>query len=354
METLLSMLTSQVASVGGPSEIAAARRAANEMARRQGFSDLKLAQVALVVTEAATNIAKYAGGGEVLIRPLQWDSYSGIEILAIDTGPGISDLSFQRGDGQSTAGTYGLGLGSIDRLSQEFAIYTQPGQGTVMRMVLWDKANSPQISPWQIGAICLPMAGEQACGDAWAVDHNAATATLLLADGLGHGPAAAEASEVATQLVYDNSLSPGALLEQVHLQLRNTRGAAVAIAQIDGVGSQITFAGVGNISACVYCGQERRHLISHNGIAGSNLRKITEFRSSWQPGSMVIAHSDGLNTRWNLDTYPGLAQCHPGLIAGVLYRDFKRERDDVSVVVLREQEQEHGQKQGPIHDHSHP
>ena len=46
-------------------------------------------------------------------------------------------------------------------------------------------------------------------------------------------------------------------------------------------------------------------------------------------------HSDGLTTHWTLERLPGLAARHPSLIAGVLYRDFKRGRDDVTVVVAR-------------------
>ena len=50
----------------------------------------------------------------------------------------------------------------------------------------------------------------------------------------------------------------------------------------------------------------------------------------------VVLHSDGLSSRWNLGTYPGLARRHPMLVAGVLYRDFGRRTDDAAVVVVRE------------------
>jgi hypothetical protein len=51
---------------------------------------------------------------------------------------------------------------------------------------------------------------------------------------------------------------------------------------------------------------------------------------------MFVMHSDGLSTHWSLDDYRGLRQRHPAIVAAVLYRDFSRRRDDVTVVVGRE------------------
>jgi hypothetical protein len=96
------------------------------------------------------------------------------------------------------------------------------------------------------------------------------------------------------------------------------------------------FAGVGNIAASILDGNDRRQMVSHNGIVGSNLRKVQEFVSPWSSGAMLIMHSDGLGSRWDLEHYPGLAMRHPSLIAAVLYRDFARKRDDVTVLVVRE------------------
>ncbi len=50
---------------------------------------------------------------------------------------------------------------------------------------------------------------------------------------------------------------------------------------------------------------------------------------------MLVLHSDGLHTRWDLAAYPGLAARHPAIIGGALLRDFRRQRDDASVVVIK-------------------
>ncbi len=331
---LIRLAPQQVISIHDPSDVAVARRAATELGRIQVLDEVKLGQLALVVTEAATNIVKYAERGEMILRGL---AGGGVEILALDNGPGIADLPRQLADGNSTGGTYGIGLGAMGRLSQEFAIFSRPNQGTVLRLVLWRDACP--VSPLVVGAVCLPMPGEDICGDAWILEQGPAGATLMLADGLGHGPAAAEAALAAAAVVADRECPPpAALLQQMHQALRGTRGAAVAVAQINGQQGIVKFAGVGNIAACLLRDGRRRHLVSHNGIVGSNLRKVAEFAEPWEPGCLLIAHSDGINTRWDLDVYPGLALCHPGLIAAVLYRDFRRERDDVSVVVLRQED----------------
>ena len=74
-------------------------------------------------------------------------------------------------------------------------------------------------------------------------------------------------------------------------------------------------------------------MVSYNGTVGHEVRKIREFTYLWPKGGLLVMHSDGLGTQWRLDRYPGLIARHPSLIAGVLYRDFNRGRDDVTVLV---------------------
>jgi hypothetical protein len=65
------------------------------------------------------------------------------------------------------------------------------------------------------------------------------------------------------------------------------------------------------------------------------VRHITEFTYPWPDDALLILHTDGLSGRWSLDAYPGLARRHPSLVAGVLFRDWDRGRDDVTVVAAR-------------------
>jgi len=337
MEAVLKKLGRQTAyRVSESTEIAAARRAGNTLARELGFSEVRGGELAIVITEAATNIVKHAREGEILLRALDAGGVFGVEVIAIDRGPGMANVALRMEDGNSTAGTYGVGMGAIRRLAPEFDIYSIEGQGTVLLMTVWTTASAP-VSQWEAGAVCLPMPGEDVCGDAWDVGAAPFGMTVAMADGLGHGPDAAIPSETAVALVAARpELAPAALMQLSHAALHGTRGAAMAIAGIDLDASRLVFAGIGNIAGCIFHEGGRRHLMSHNGIVGSNLRKTQEFIHPWLPGSMLILHSDGLGTRWDLDAYPGLSVRHPALIAAVLYRDFGRQRDDATVLVLRE------------------
>jgi hypothetical protein len=51
---------------------------------------------------------------------------------------------------------------------------------------------------------------------------------------------------------------------------------------------------------------------------------------------VLVLHSDGLTSHWKLAAYSGLHVRHAAVIAGVLYRDFRRANDDVTVVVVKE------------------
>jgi hypothetical protein len=125
------------------------------------------------------------------------------------------------------------------------------------------------------------------------------------------------------------------VLAALHAGLRSTRGAAAAVALIDERRGEIRYAGVGNISASILTGDGTRSLVSHNGTLGLQVRKVQEFVYSWPRGALLVAHSDGLATHWKLDQYPGLFRQDPAIVAAMLYRDYARRRDDVSVVVCR-------------------
>jgi anti-sigma regulatory factor (Ser/Thr protein kinase) len=335
METLISSLQPHHAfAISHPSDIAAARRAGQRMADDLGLDDIRAGRLALLISEAATNILKHAIEGRLFLTEVRAGALRGIDVVAMDRGPGIGNLANALRDGVSTAGTAGTGLGAMRRLSDEFDAYAPRDKGSAFFMRLWN--GTAPASPLAAGALCIPIASEDECGDAWAMAHLRNGVSLMSIDGLGHGVDAAVAAHAAlVALDARPALAPGAQIEACHQALRATRGAAMAVAQLDFGSDQIRFAGIGNISACIIDGGMRKQMVSHNGIVGHNMRKVQEFTHPCAPGALIILHSDGISNSWDLTSYPGLSACNPVLIAAVLLRDFGRARDDANVLVVR-------------------
>jgi len=187
-------------------------------------------------------------------------------------------------------------------------------------------------------AICVPIPGEQVCGDGWTiVDRSDGSAMMLVADGLGHGPAAAEAADAAIDVFkkYATSVSPAQMVDAMHLALRPTRGAAVAIALLNPTEQSVRFAGVGNISASIVSPERSQSMVSSNGIVGHQAGRLREFDYAWPHAATMVMHSDGLTSRWSVNTMPGVLSHDLGVLAGSVYRDAARGRDDATVVVVR-------------------
>jgi anti-sigma regulatory factor (Ser/Thr protein kinase) len=332
------------------SRISEARRTALSLAEQLGFNETKAGKVAIAVTEAATNLLKHAGGGEMVFRIFRSEQSpdrqgaEGLEFLALDKGPGIKNIGESLRDGQSTAGTAGNGLGAIARLSDAFDLYSQPGKGTALHAQFWRRFVAlPGIEPvsssslLDLGGMSVAMDGEQFSGDGWSTKATETGVVVFLADGLGHGPLAESAAREAIRAFEKASFRPTAeLLEIVHQATRSTRGAAVAVASIDARERVVRFAGIGNIAGALIGQNEVRHMVSMNGIVGHQVRVFREFTYPWREGDLMVLHSDGLSTHWDLRAYPGLTQKTCALMAGVLYRDFGRARDDATSVVVRQ------------------
>ena len=148
--------------------------------------------------------------------------------------------------------------------------------------------------------------------------------------------AAAEASAEAIRLFEACAALPALeIVERIHAGLRSTRGAAVAVAEIDAAASRLTYVGLGNIAARIQAGGDPRSLVSHHGIAGHQARTLRAFEYPWPGEAVLIMHSDGITAHWKAESWPGLLQRDPALLAAAVYRDAKRPRDDSAVVVAR-------------------
>ena len=98
--------------VEDPSHPGEARRLAAALCQQLGFGELRSAEVALMVTELATNLVKHTAGagGELVFCPIQESGLSGLDMLSLDQGPGIANIGESLRDGHSTAGSLGTAL----------------------------------------------------------------------------------------------------------------------------------------------------------------------------------------------------------------------------------------------------
>jgi len=322
--------------VAEPSQVGEARRRVLELGASAGLDPVEQGKLALVINELGTNLVKHAGTGVLLVQLLAGPV---VEVLAVDRGPGMSSVADCFRDGFSTAGSPGTGLGAVGRLASVVDVYsTRPGGTVIMaRVGGGDRREEPRPRrAIEVGALSVAKDGETVCGDAWAAADHPETPALMVVDGLGHGVGAADAAHLATRAFQAVAHQPpGALVAAIHDALRGSRGAAVAVARLDRSRAVVTYAGIGNVAGAIVSGGTARHLVSNNGTAGHNARRINEFTYPWSDDAVLVMHSDGLGSRWQLDQYPGLVRHHPSVVAAVLYRDWSRGRDDVTVLAAR-------------------
>lgn len=337
------METGILIEVAEESQAGHAKRAAAKLARSLDFDEIAVGRVGLILAEATANILRYGGGGLLILQAYQTppSRSKGLEILVLDKGPGMRNIAACLTDGYSTGGTPGTGLGAMQRLSNFFDIYSQPGLGTALLCRVNHRAMAVEAAhkggpalAW--GAIAIAYPGEVVSGDGWSAAIQGNRALFLVADGLGHGEGAAEAAgEVVTAFHAAASLPLQGILRHCDGSLRKTRGVAAAIAEIDVENPMLRYIGIGNIFSSVYSPEKHQHLVSHAGIVGHTARKFQEFSYSWGKESLLIMQSDGLSTRNDFSRYQGLAARDPTLIAGVIFRDGRRGRDDATVLVVK-------------------
>jgi anti-sigma regulatory factor (Ser/Thr protein kinase) len=337
------------------SAVVACRNAGLAMASRLQFPAARADSLALAVTEAASNLHKHARQGAMLLAVNRDADAPGIELVTIDSGPGLRDVGAAMQDGHSTTGTLGIGLGAIRRLADFCDLYSVPGHGTALVARFWPVLPGPV--PIRCAGLIRPITGETECGDAFAVLRTDDAVTAVFCDGLGHGPLAAAAAAAALAAVLGEPATgpagltgpasgraggpasasaplsePVALLERAHRRMSGTRGGAVAVVQVSG--QLARFAGLGNVAAFILSAGSRKSMLSVPGIAGYQARAFRQFEYEVPPGAAVILHSDGISSRWEVAAVPGVETKDPLLIAAVLLAEAGIHRDDAGVLVL--------------------
>jgi anti-sigma regulatory factor (Ser/Thr protein kinase) len=309
------------------SQVALARRTANELASVAGLDEQRRSAVNVVTVELANNILQHAGTGQLQFQYIQ--TTGAFDIMAVDHGAGMINVERCLEDGYSTASTPGLGLGAVRRFATRFGAFSAPNRTTVVTARMAERKAEPDFS-----VICTAIHGETLSGDGWSVSEDGRS--FCVVDGLGHGMLAADAARTAVEIFQKHpEASPGAALERMHAAMRSTRGAAGAVARINPETGTVDFAGIGNISCMLMGDAKSQSLVSHNGTLGHQFRRVQQFSYPYSRRDLLLMHSDGLTTHSKLGIPAALLSQPPNVIVPFLFSEQVRGRDDATLLVNR-------------------
>ncbi len=316
------------------------------VARRLGFADARRENMALVASEMATNLIKHAGGKGMLQI---WEQPGGmLDVVSFDYGPGMGNPGLAQEDGFSTKGTLGKGLGSMQRLADEFGIFSQmpSGRDRWHGTVVWcrfhplaagrmAKRPSDAEAFCQLGLFVRSLSDDRHNGDHVYVDIRADHLRLLHLDGLGHG----ENAELATAhldkyLTQADSIMQ--LLETVDRHLRsNARGAVAIACEFDVATRGLHMLGVGDMATHLCRNGQVQHFAFAPGVLGHEHKKPQKTEMTLERGVSLVSTSDGIRRGWSEEAFPGLCNHHPQLVAYVIGNALARMTDDQSVCVVK-------------------
>lgn len=329
-----------------PEDAGHVRRTLRRLAERARVAADVVQRGELAATELATNLVRHAGGGRIFMRVLP-GAAPAVELISVDRGPGIPSLGAalaapdrarveKRIDEGQMFQSLGIGLAAVQRAAGTFEAWSKPGQGTVVLARIG--ASPEERTAFRVGGIAVPMHAGEANGDGWAVRAGSDLVTLLMVDGLGHGPEAAKASDAAIDAFAEGFADEVlGIIARAHAAMRGTRGGALAVARIHRVARRLEFCGVGNVTARVL-GPGSRRLVTRVGTLGLTpaVPRVKVDEHAWEAGATLLLHTDGVREHFNSDDYEKLLPLHPGVLAALVLRDQARGRDDATVAAIQD------------------
>lgn len=288
----------------------------------------------LVATEIGTNQLRHARVGRIAIEAATRGEHRGIEITGVDRGPGLRDVAGALDGPLRATGSLGVGVGSIRRLSSEADFDVRCDEGTRIAARLFDR-EAPRRP--EVGIYGRPYPGEAVSGDHASFHRIGDALVLAICDGLGHGPPAREAADVAMRSFDEQATgAPAGILERCHAALDDTRGVVMAVARIDHDGAVET-SSIGNIE-CQICGpRSARRFGGSSAILGgrSQQAKARTETGTLNSGELIILSTDGISSKLSVEDDLVLLRMHPIVVAQRILERFGRTNDDALVLVAR-------------------
>lgn len=303
------------------------------------FTEAEVGELDIIVAEVVSNLVKHAGGGQLWVKLIEDNGVQGIELISVDNGPGMTDVTRMVADGVSTKNTLGQGLGAMKRLSDLFQVYSLKDWGTVILIRIFKESPPSFKKPPRedTRAVILPKPGETECGDGFYSLTTRQHFKIFLGDGLGHGAEAANAVIQAGKAFLNcPENDPVEIIRYLNAEVKKTRGLVGTIAVFDFDAKKWKICGVGNISTKVMSPANGKNVMAYNGIIGLNVpRTLNSQEIEYEKGQHLIMCSDGLKSKWDTVKYAAIQRYDPCILAASLMKDFARHTDDMSVAVCK-------------------
>jgi hypothetical protein len=275
-----------------------------------------------------------------------------LDLVALDFGPGISNLVLAQQDGFSTTNTLGKGLGSIRRLSDESAVYSVQPQddkekkwhGSLFWARFWLNGRSgvkkdmdmpgvfgPSV---KLGLFARALAEDRYNGDRIYLQKDDNRLCWLHLDGLGHGQSAHEAVDNLAGCLTRGD-NPAAVLAQADRQLASTRGAVAISSAVNLADKTVELMGVGDMGAHFYTTERLQNLTFAPGVLGKEHKTPHSNKLTYEKRCTIVTASDGIRRSWKFESFPGLFNQHPQVIAYLLGNIMGRASDDQSLCVVK-------------------
>lgn len=321
--------------------VAFVKREIHNAAVHESFSVSRTGIIDIAVSELTSNIIKHAVNGELLARFSRENNRKVFEMICMDSGPGIRNVSNSMKDGVSTTRTLGQGLGALQRLSDIFQVYSIVKWGTVCYCKIYASTHPSAARPpaIKVGALNVAKPGQTVSGDGFQIVANSNFTKLFMGDGLGHGPEAYDAVQTAiTNFKLCTWNDPAEILKFIHNPSRTKRGLVGAAVVADHRLKKWQICSVGNIETSLSDGMLTKKYSSHNGIIGANFPALLiNHEIALGKHQCLIMSSDGIRSRWELSHFPSILRYDPIILAAVIYKDNARRNDDMSILIARTQ-----------------
>jgi negative regulator of sigma-B (phosphoserine phosphatase) len=180
-----------------------------------------------------------------------------------------------------------------------------------------------------VAHVSVPKVGEHVNGDAVLVRNDETNLSLFaVIDGLGHGPAAAEASKAAVSCLTNVQLDQPLLMhmQSIHAQLRGTRGAAATVCILRG--DRLEVCAVGNVQLTSLFADVP--LVLSSGVLGLRVAKFRVCEASLEPGARIALYSDGISSKFRLDDSRRLA---PKQACDLTIERYRKKEDDSTILI---------------------